>query len=34
MEALIAIGIGICIGCSPIGSMPIVKTIVKVVTGR
>ena len=33
METLITIGIGICIGCSPIGSMPIVKTIVKAVMG-
>ena len=33
METLIAIGIGICIGISPIGKLPAVKIIVKAVTG-
>lgn len=32
-EALIAIGIGICIGCSPIGRIPAVKIFIKAVTG-
>ena len=33
MEGLIAIGIGICIGLSPIGRIPAVKIFIKAVTG-
>jgi len=33
MESLIAIGIGLCIGFSPIGNSKIVKIIVMAVTG-
>lgn len=33
MEALIAIGIGLCIGISPVGKIPAVKLIIKAVTG-
>ena len=33
MEGLIAIGIGICIGFSPLGKIPAVKFFIKAVTG-
>jgi len=33
MEALIAVGIGICIGISPIGKIPAVRLFIKAVTG-
>ena len=33
MEGLIAVGIGICIGLSPIGKIPAVKIFIKAVTG-
>jgi len=33
MEALIAIGIGLCIGFTPIGNSKLVKIIVIAVTG-
>ena len=33
MEVLIAIGIGICIGISPLGKTPAIKLFVKAVTG-
>ena len=33
MESLIAIGIGLCIGFSPIGQIPAVKIFVKMMTG-
>jgi len=33
MEALIAIGIGLCIRFSPVGKIPAVKLIIKAVTG-
>ena len=33
MEAIIAIGIGLCIGFSPLGRIPAVKVFIKVVTG-
>jgi hypothetical protein len=33
MEALIAIGIGLCIGFTPIGNSKLVKIIVMAVTG-
>ena len=33
MESLIAVGIGLCIGFSPIGRIPAVKIIIKAMTG-
>ena len=33
MKSLIAVGIGICIGFSPIGRIPAVKLFVTAVTG-
>ena len=33
MEGLIAIGIGLCIGFSPLGRIPAVRIFVKAVTG-
>ena len=33
MESLIAVGIGICIGLSPVGRIPAVKLFVKAITG-
>ena len=33
MESLIAIGIGLCIGFSPIGSSKLIRIIVTAVTG-
>ena len=33
MEALIAVGIGLCIGFSPIGKIPGVKLFIKAMTG-
>jgi hypothetical protein len=33
MEALIAIGIGLCIGISPVGKIPAVKLFIKAMTG-
>ena len=33
MEAWIAIGIGICIGCSPLSKSKVLRIIVKVFTG-
>ena len=33
MASLIAVGIGLCIGFSPVGRIPAVKLFVKAVTG-
>lgn len=33
MNALIAVGIGFCIGFSPIGKIPAVKLFIKAMTG-
>lgn len=33
MESLIAIGIGICIGLSPLGKSKVVKLIISAITG-
>ena len=33
MEGLIAVGIGLCIGFSPIGRIPAVKLVIKAITG-
>ena len=33
MEGLIAIGIGLCIGFSPIGRIPAVKLFIQAMTG-
>ena len=33
MEALIAIGIGLCIGFSPVGRIPGVRLFIKAMTG-
>ena len=33
MESLIAVGIGICIGFSPVGRIPAVKLFIKAITG-
>lgn len=33
MEGLIAVGIGLCIGFSPIGRIPAVKIFIKAMTG-
>jgi hypothetical protein len=32
-EALIAVGIGLCIGFSPVGRIPAVKIFIKAMTG-
>ena len=33
MESLIAVGIGLCIGFSPVGRIPVVKLFITAVTG-
>ena len=33
MQALIAVGIGLCIGFSPVGRIPAVKLFIKAMTG-
>jgi len=33
MEALIAVGIGLCVGFSPVGRIPTVRIFIKAMTG-
>ena len=33
MEALIAVGIGICLGFSPVGNIPAVRICIRALTG-